>query len=188
MRKLMSLLLAMMMLVGCSQQENIDYDNSLLDYDKALAGEVDCDDHGSYSSNGGELSWSGEQFLFHDDTIHKGYFYIVTPNCRLDQTTPANAVVEAVYNIDYQITSGAAVFHTFTMEFEEIGCEFHDLTLSCPGGGTIELEVSEDNHVEQALNAVSKSTAGEKVTQTGICLKGTVTYEGEDYSFSTFLF
>lgn len=183
MNKLLALTLAaLILLCACYQGETIDYDNSLLDYDKALAGEVEGYSYTHGIHRDGRFSYVGTSYVFDEETIQKGYIYVVTPEKSLINTSPADAVLELVFNIDYEIEETNVRIHTFSMKFEEIGCKFHNLHLS--GGKTgVDIDVSSNNEVTQSLNALTITNDRGEVNDLPLELTGVLTYNGKDYDF-----
>ena len=186
MKKLFILMLTILIfLTGCQKNENINYDVSLLDYDEAriMDSESKPGDNvfGFYRTE--DIAAAGTTFIYDEDSIQKGYFYLAP---RIDGFTipnPDDAIVKAVYNLDYMVEDDNIRFHTFAMKFEEIGCEFHDLTLTTPtGSNVIELSVSDDNFIEQKLDYTMTDNDG-TISQTMFWIKGIVTYQGQDYKF-----
>ena len=74
------------------------------------------------------------------------------------------------------------VLLTGCQKSEKIDYEFHDITLSTSWSNVIELEISEDNKIEQKLDYTILDNDG-SIFQTDYWIKGTVTYEGQDYEF-----
>lgn len=185
MKKLFILLMTVLMLLaGCQKNENINYDAALLDYDEArrMDSESKPGDNvfGFYRNE--SISSAGTTFIYDEESIQKGYFYITPRHQSFDDSDDSAAIVKAVYNIDYVVDDTTIRFHTFTMSFEEIDCQFHDITLTTPEGQVIEVSVSDDNFIEQKLNYTMPDNDG-TVSQTMFWIKGIVTYEGQDYKF-----
>ena len=179
------MLVFIVLLCGCQKSENIDYDNSLWEFDEAMTWNGDRAYTFGFYHDSSTLSSEGTTWVFDEDSIHKGYFYILKPGLRYKDknVTVDDAVVKAVYTLDYMVDGETIRFHTFTMSFEEINCKFHDITLSTSWSNVIELEISEDNIIEQTLDHAVQDSDG-SIFQTDYWIKGTVTYEGQEYKFS----
>lgn len=176
-----------LLLVGCQSNDigalepmsfNLFFDDSIsVDYTN-----VDIVEYANGSKANGKHYVKSITYLFSKDAIAQGAFYIMLTSNNDIESNVEDAIVKAVYSFDYDVYENGVIINEFFLAFEEVNGTLNDLKLVQDYQIELELSISEDGNVEISLEKVVK-TKTPNCFQSGLRIKGILTYEEQDYEF-----